>query len=90
MLLNLCITKSWICVLTIRTGSIYELLFQILESSSVELGTHAGAADTSTHNVTGQYSLIVKDVRIDDEGLYQCSLSAGATQVKDLYLIVSG
>ena len=63
---------------------------QIADSMSKELGTHDGPANNVTHNVTGQYSLIVKDADVADEGQYQCSLNAGGIEAKNMYLIVSG
>ena len=65
-------------------------LLQIGESTSEELATHDGPVNSDTHNVTGQYSLIVKNVDIADEGQYQCSLSAGAITPMEMYLVVSG
>ena len=63
---------------------------QVQDATSVLLGTDRGPEDENTHNVTGRYSLVIKDAAIEDEGHYQCSLSAGGTEVRDTYLYVSG
>ncbi len=66
---------------------------QVSETSVETLLGHTtdGVVDSSKHNMTGRYTLHVKDAQLTDEGKYRCMLTVTPTVTQfDTYLVISG